>query len=355
MDSSESKEKSKGDDLTNGEVSYASNVAKMLNEAVQNQSTALDEECSICLDPINIRESVVTPCFHVFCKDCLVGVLKNRNNRVQKCPNGPCPVCNNEIDSSKILCISDSDDGAIRTKYLVSTPQKNMPARKDLSIEQEEAAEDGAARQVLETAVQGSGSAKLTAIIEELHNVWEEDPGSKVIIFSQFLGFLDLIGQSCRANRILTSRLDGSLSLKERMAVLKTFAKSKENPSSSVGVHTSNRNDRIGSVLLISMKAGGVGLNLVAASTVFIVDPWWNAAVEDQCVDRIHRIGQRARKVRIRKFCVRGSVEERILELQKRKKEIASRVLCDKGSMVGSDGKNESRPTMDDLKILFAA
>ena len=75
-----------------------------------------------------------------------------------------------------------------------------------------------------------------------------------------------------------------------------------------------------GSVFLVSMKAGGVGLNLVAASTVFILDPWWNAAIEDQCISRIHRIGQLAEVVRVRKFVVTDSVEEKIVNLQGKKK-----------------------------------
>ena len=75
-----------------------------------------------------------------------------------------------------------------------------------------------------------------------------------------------------------------------------------------------------GSVFLVSMKAGGIGLNLVAASSVFIVDPWWNQAIEDQCINRIHRIGQQAKVVRVRKFIVTDSVEEKIVNLQGRKK-----------------------------------
>eukprot|EP00957_Ditylum_brightwellii_P180180 13724628-Ditylum_brightwellii.AAC.1 len=71
------------------------------------------------------------------------------------------------------------------------------------------------------------------------------------------------------------------------------------------------------------MRAGGVGINLVAASTVFIVDPWWNSAVEDQCINRIHRIGQTADVVRVRKFVVSDSVEEKIVSLQRRKKDMA--------------------------------
>lgn len=328
-----------------GDAPYASKIAKMLNEAVQAKSSSLDEECSICLDPININGSVVTPCLHIFCKDCLVGVLKDRHPQVNeskgnsspmlRCPNGPCPVCTEEIDSSKILSICESD-GRIQTRYLLSSlkSSESVAARE----------QDGAAREALETAVNGSSSSKLAAILQELENVWKEDPGSKVLIFSQFLGFLDLMEQSFKFNQIPFARLDGKLTLKERMAVLREFgtersSKLKSDPGA------------VGSVLLISMKAGGVGLNLVAARTVFIADPWWNAAVEDQCVNRIHRIGQTADKVRVRKFYVTNSVEQRIVELQKRKKGIAAEVLRDdKGA---STDASAARLSLDDFKVLF--
>jgi DNA repair protein RAD5 len=326
-----------------GDAPYAAKIAKMLNDAVEAKSSLLKEECAICLDPINIHNSVVTPCFHIFCKDCLVDVLRqqkrteNKSDKspVLRCPNGPCPVCTEEIDSSKILRISEND-GSIQTSYLLSS----LVSPECVAMKEE----DGAARQALETAVQGSSSSKLTAILQELDNVWKEEPGSKVLIFSQFLGFLDLTEQSFKTNNIPFARLDGKLSLKERMAVLKEFG-------SDRAPRVKSDDDRVGSVLLISMKAGGVGLNLCAAHTVFIADPWWNAAVEDQCVDRIHRIGQTADKVRVRKFYVANSVEERIVELQKRKKSVASEVLCDKGE-AGASGSS-ARPTMEDFKILF--
>ena len=139
-----------------GDAPYASKIAKMLNEAVQAKSSSLEEECSICLDPININGSVVTPCLHIFCKDCLVGVLKDRHPQVNeskgnsspmlRCPNGPCPVCTEEIDSSKILSICESD-GRIQTRYLLSSlkSSESVAARE----------QDGAAREALETARRG--------------------------------------------------------------------------------------------------------------------------------------------------------------------------------------------------------
>lgn len=332
---------------------YASKIAQMLNEAVQNKASMLNDECSVCLDPISIHDSVVTPCFHIFCKDCLIGVLRNQaspgdqteavnDSIIRRLPNGPCPVCNVSIDSSRILRLSESD-GRIETSYLKSSL---MMKAGTTTIKERE---DGVARQTLETAVRGSSSSKLTAILDELDRIWQEDPGSKVLIFSQFLGFLDLMEEAFKKNLIPFARLDGKLSLRDRMAVLQEFG---SDHGDCHRLSTSGTKPNAGSVLLISMKAGGVGLNLVAARTVFIADPWWNAAVEDQCVDRIHRIGQTAEKVRVRKFYVRNSVEERIVQLQTRKKSVASQVLCDKGQ-VESDGEDGSRPSLEDFKILF--
>ena len=110
--------------------------------------------------------------------------------------------------------------------------------------------EDGNARKTLHTAMQGTSSSKLEAIQKELHLLWEKEPGSKVLIFSQFLGFLDLMEKSFERNGIPYGRLDGNLSLKRRMEVLRDL---KSEPKNST-LDDSNT----GSVLLISMKAGGV-------------------------------------------------------------------------------------------------
>jgi DNA repair protein RAD5 len=149
------------------DASYASSIAKMLDEAA-NSTKSLDE-CAICLDPIQIESAAVTPCFHLFCHDCLLDILKVGKN--------DCPVCAKKIDSSMVLKISRSDEGRIQTSHWLNSQPKIQN-------------EDGAARQMLEIAVRGSSSSKLGAIMQELDDVWREDPGSKVLIFSQFLGFL---------------------------------------------------------------------------------------------------------------------------------------------------------------------
>ena len=119
-------------------------------------------------------------------------------------------------------------------------------------------------------------------------------PVAKVCIFSQWTAMLDLVERPLRAAGLHFVRLDGSMALPAREAALRSLA--------------SDDGTRI---MLLSLKSGGVGLNLVAAQTVYLLDPWWNPAVEEQAINRIHRIGQRY-PVRVKHFMMSDSVEVRI-------------------------------------------
>ena len=128
------------------------------------------------------------------------------------------------------------------------------------------------------------------------------DGGHRLLVFSQFVSMLTLLKEKLAAEGIEFCYLDGSTS--DRAAVVARFQNNGAIP-----------------VFLISLKAGGVGLNLTGADTVVHFDPWWNPAVEDQATDRAHRIGQ-TRVVTSYKLIARDTVEEKILTLQRRKREI---------------------------------
>lgn len=305
---------------------FTAQAAVKLSQAVSSSSETVDDECAICLETPKITEAVVTPCAHVFCSDCLVKVLRAASPSTIGVPDGECPCCKKKVEARRIIALYQKD-GKTDTKFLLDAEVKVKT----------ELAADVAARATLESALKGASSAKLNAIMDELDNVWNVDPGAKVLIFSQFLGFLDLLQLSMRHRKIPYGRLDGKLSLSERKKVVDKFKNEK------------NSSEHTGSVLLMSMKAGGVGLNLVQASAVFIVDPWWNAAIEDQCIMRCHRIGQTAPVVRVRKFVVQHSVEERIVSLQERKKNMAGQILDG-----GTDMENANKATLDDFKLLFS-
>jgi hypothetical protein len=150
-----------------------------------------------------------------------------------------------------------------------------------------------------------AGSSKLDVLFENLDEAAAE--GHKALVFSQWTSFLDLVEPGLRAAGIPFERLDGST--QDRQGVVERFQSPEGAP-----------------VLLISLRAGGTGLNLTAADHVFLLDPWWNPAVEEQAADRAHRIGQ-DRPVSVYRLVARETVEERILELQERKRALAEAAL----------------------------
>ena len=155
------------------------------------------------------------------------------------------------------------------------------------------------------------------------------DSGHKALIFSQFTKMLRLIRQELDAASIGYAYLDGRTPQKDREAMVTSFQKRKDLK-----------------LFLISLRAGGFGLNLTAADYVFIVDPWWNPAVELQAIDRSHRIGQSKTVVTYRLIST-GTVEEKVMGLQKKKRQIAGSVLSGSRDML-------TRLSAKDLEILFS-
>ncbi|MGH0037503.1 MAG: SNF2-related protein [Myxococcota bacterium] len=144
-------------------------------------------------------------------------------------------------------------------------------------------------------------SSKVELLLERLEQANED--GHRALVFSQWTGLLDLVEPHLRERQIDFVRLDGST--RDRGAVVGAFQSESGPP-----------------VMLVSLRAGGTGLNLTSADHIFLLDPWWNPAVEDQAADRAHRIGQ-TRPVMVHRLVAENTVEERILALQERKRELA--------------------------------
>lgn len=164
------------------------------------------------------------------------------------------------------------------------------------------------------------GSAKLEACMELLED--GVGAGHKILLFSQFTSMLDIIGKRLLKLKIPFYMLTGSTGKKERMQMVSSFQK-----------------DEI-PIFLISLKAGGTGLNLTAADIVIHYDPWWNVAAENQATDRAHRIGQ-TNQVTVIKLITRHTVEENILKLQEMKKNLADSVVTEGGVSFGALTKEE--------------
>lgn len=155
-------------------------------------------------------------------------------------------------------------------------------------------------------------SAKLDLLLPQLVEVSEE--GHKALVFSQFTKLLAIVRHRLDREGVIYEYLDGRT--RDRQSKVERFQ--------------SNSDCRL---FLISLKAGGLGLNLTAAEYVFLLDPWWNPAVEAQAIDRTHRIGQ-ARPVFAYRIIARDTVEEKVLELQNSKRALADAIITADNSMI---------------------
>ncbi len=168
-------------------------------------------------------------------------------------------------------------------------------------------------------------SAKLDLLLPQLMEVLEE--GHKVLVFSQFTQFLGILRERLDRDGIPYEYLDGKT--RNRQERVERF-----------------QNDPESKLFLISLKAGGLGLNLTAAEYVFLLDPWWNPAVEAQAIDRTHRIGQ-TRPVFAYRLIARDTVEEKVLELQKTKRDLADAIINADNSLIRNLGR-------EDLELLLS-
>lgn len=267
-------------------LQYLEAISNDLKKSRKDGGDDENEEgnCSICLGPP--ETPVMTECAHRFCRECITPLFNARGL-------ARCPLCRSVIDSAKLFLVPETK------------------------------------RRTIDPVAQWQHSSKTTRLMSELRTIRDgPDTTVKVLIFSQWTSMLDLVEIPLRAEGFTFLRLDGSLTQRDREQVLRRFA-----------------NDASARIMLISLKAGGVGLNLVSASVVFLVDSWWNPAVEEQACQRVHRIGQ-TKTVYVKRLIVVGSVEERILELQAKKQMLAQSI-----SAAGTDEQKQVR--MQDLVDLF--
>ncbi|KAF7083561.1 hypothetical protein CFC21_087340 [Triticum aestivum] len=254
--------------------------SKAYIEEVVQELRKGEGECPICLEAF--EDAVLTPCAHRLCRECILSSW-------QSPAAGLCPVCRKSM-----------------TKQDLITAPTNSRFQIDVEKNWVE-------------------SSKISFLLEELESL--RSSGAKSIVFSQWTAFLDLLEIPLSRHGISFTRLDGTLNLQQREKVIREFSEDK----------------RI-LVLLMSLKAGGVGINLTAASNAFVMDPWWNPAVEEQAVMRIHRIGQ-TKSVSIKRFIVKGTVEERMEAVQARKQRMISGALTDQEFRTAR---------LEELKMLFS-
>ncbi|ORZ01965.1 SNF2 family N-terminal domain-domain-containing protein [Lobosporangium transversale] len=286
-------------------------------------STGEVTECPICYE--ELADGVLMPCMHSACRSCILDYLQRLDNKGEM---GECPICRKG---------PITEDSLI--EYTTLSVSDSIPSD---AKEEEEKRSGFVAGNVLDAGAETNGgrvvqirrnnfksSAKLEALMKHLNELRKTEPKTKSVVFSQFTGMLDLVEKILERDGFQFLRLDGSHSHVAREQTLQAF-RTVDHPAR---------------VMLISLRAGGVGLNLTTASRVFMLDPWWNYAIEAQAIDRVHRIGQ-LKPVIVKRFIIENSVEEKILSIQNRKNALASGLGMTKLEAQGA--------RMEDLQEIFS-
>ncbi|WOH06344.1 hypothetical protein DCAR_0625770 [Daucus carota subsp. sativus] len=272
--------------LSTSNIEDLTNNPELLKKMVAMVEDGEDFDCPICIStPTNI---VITRCAHIYCKSCILKTLKH----AKPC----CPLCRHELSESDLF----------------------FPPPEVSNITE---------------VPSSSKSTKISALLKLLSATRDQDPATKSVIFSQFRKMLILLEEPLKKAGFKILRLDGSMNAKKRAQVIEDFdVPAPDGPT----------------VLLASLKASGTGINLMVASRVYLLEPWWNPAVEKQAMDRVHRIGQ-TKEVRVVRIIARNSIEERILELQEKKKRMASEAFERKGGP-----RDQREIKIEDIRTLIS-
>ncbi|SCW01284.1 LAFE_0D09186g1_1 [Lachancea fermentati] len=269
-------------------------VLKRLSGANQNDSGVV--VCQLCDD--EAEEPIESKCHHKFCRLC---IKEYTESFMEDSTKLTCPVCHIALSIDLSQPALEVDAESYRKQNIVSRMNVKGNWR---------------------------SSTKIEALVEELYNLRSDRRTIKSIVFSQFTSMLDLVEWRLKRAGFTTVKLQGSMTPTQRDQTIKYFMDN---------THCE--------VFLVSLKAGGVALNLCEASQVFILDPWWNPSVEWQSGDRVHRIGQ-YRPVKITRFCIEDSIESRIIELQEKKANMIH-------ATINQDDAAINRLTPGDLQFLF--
>ncbi|KGB78750.3 hypothetical protein CNBG_4588 [Cryptococcus deuterogattii R265] len=274
-------------------ISSLSNEAKDALVKKLRQFVEDEIECGICMDEVGFaKDPAITDCGHPFCLPCIERVITGQ---------GLCPMDRHPIAYGSILRLPSDED-----VYISSSQARSI------------------------------NSAKIDELVKYLRIFPRND---KTLVFSQFTSFLDCVGVRLEEEGIKFVRFDGRMSGKQRTAVIKTFQEPVKGDD----------DEKTPRVMLISLKSGAVGLNLTAASNVFLCDPWWQSAIEAQAIDRAHRMGQK-KVVRVFQLIAENTIESSVLDIQKRKDAMVAKAF-EKSSKESQRTKKEAR--FEDIKEIL--
>lgn len=286
-------------------------------DKVRNRST-----CSLCHDvPDEDRAKLSVPCSHLYCGDCLNTILESAQ---QANTEAECVACHNVVTGiadvnalAQIAAEATSQRGRYRVSPTATTTKKKGrkgkedPDLKWLSIPGCE-----------------NLSSKIRAVTDQMRKWIDTDPNAKIVVFTLFIPMVKLLSKVCVKENWGFEQYTGQLSTDQRNKALARWKDPEQDNQ----------------VLVMSMRAGGLGLNLTEASYVIIIDPWWNEAAEDQAFSRVYRIGQQ-RDCVVRRYVIQDAIDTQLmLHLQKLKTQECDRVI---------DGRSQAELSVRDLIKLF--
>ncbi|KAG6009396.1 hypothetical protein E4U54_008571 [Claviceps lovelessii] len=241
------------------------------------------EDCAICYEIPT--DPVITNCKHVFCRACISRAIEIQHK---------CPLCRNKLSEDCLL----------------------------------EPAEETAFDENFDITTQSSKTQAAMQIIRATLN----NPGSKIVIFSQWTSFLNIVQNELDNAGIKYCRVDGSMNAERRDAAIRALDTDAETR-----------------IMLASLAVCSVGLNLVSADTVILLDSWWAPAIEDQAIDRVHRLGQ-TKETTVWRLVVEGTVEDRVLDIQQEKRKLVTKAFQEKEKK----GKAAKETRMGDIAKLLS-
>ncbi|XP_078436766.1 helicase-like transcription factor CHR28 isoform X2 [Wolffia australiana] len=295
--------------------------------------------CSRCKDPP--EDAIVTICGHVFCNQCISEHLTGDGD---SCPAAKCRVklTRSSVFSKPTLktClfgpqVDGQEPPEMPEPLFVDAPSYSSKIRaavdtlRSLPKYEDSGSKNKTSTLPTDDKVMDSSGVSLNNDMANT-NRSKELVSEKAIVFSQWTRMLDLLESELKNSSVKYRRLDGTMSVSARDKAVTDF-----NTLPEV------------TVMIMSLKAASLGLNMVAACHVMLMDLWWNPTTEDQAIDRAHRIGQ-TRPVTVSRLTVENTVEDRILALQEKKREMVASAFGEDGS-----GTHRSRLTLEDLRYLF--
>ncbi|KPA85468.1 dNA repair protein-like protein [Leptomonas pyrrhocoris] len=250
--------------------------------------------CGICKNEAS--SAVVTKCGHVFCHECLLLQFRDAVDGDEVATRTQCPNCSQTITYASVF----------KQQTLSSHDRIAQYRRNEFEL-----------------------STKLRMVLRAIHEMQQKHPDDKMIIFSQFTSFMDVVTVALERYKIASLRIDGTMTLSARNAVIRQL-----------------QNDKSVKIVLASKTSTGVGLNLTAANHVVVVDPWWNPAIEEQAVHRCYRIGQK-KPVYVTRFIISDTIEQYCYEICQRKKEFGDAVL--RAATAGDSGAKMAASRLHEL------